>query len=122
MLRMMNCPKCGKVVEHPVKTWKIKQTPIALYECPLCKAKWRRKYSEELTIASEVAIQETVQVTQKPSPLTEKIVREIPSAGVTTTTDKNSNEEAKPVSLFASIKTFFSNLFSWLTSLFARKE
>jgi uncharacterized protein YlaI len=40
---MANCPKCNATIEAPLKTWKIKQTPIALYECNVCKAKWRTK-------------------------------------------------------------------------------
>jgi uncharacterized protein YlaI len=40
---MVNCPKCRTCVDHPVKSWRIKQTPIALYECPSCGSKWRSK-------------------------------------------------------------------------------
>jgi hypothetical protein len=40
---MANCPKCHTIAEQPLKTWKIKQTPLALYECPTCKARWRNK-------------------------------------------------------------------------------
>lgn len=43
---MVNCPKCGAVVERPVKSWKIKQTPVALHECPTCRFKWRSKNIE----------------------------------------------------------------------------
>ncbi len=35
-------------MEYPAKTWKIKQTPIALFECWSCKTKWRRKGRAEV--------------------------------------------------------------------------
>jgi len=44
---MANCPKCNTATEAPLKTWKIKQTPIALYECHVCKAKWRSRIGVE---------------------------------------------------------------------------
>jgi len=63
---MANCKKCGTAVDHPVKTWKVKQTSVGLYECPACKAKWRGKFIEELTAPSvaKEAIPEPVKVIQ----------------------------------------------------------
>ncbi len=49
---MASCIKCGTEVDHPLKTWKIKQTPVALFECPSCKTKWRGKYAETTAVSS----------------------------------------------------------------------
>lgn len=48
---MVSCPKCGKDVQNPVKTWPIpSRKPIAkgeapklagIFECPNCKARFR---------------------------------------------------------------------------------
>ena len=56
---MANCPKCRVSVEQPVKTWKIKQTPIALYECPSCKVRWRNKRIVEAAVVTPINPPET---------------------------------------------------------------
>lgn len=50
-----------------MKTWKIKQTPIALYECPSCKARWRSRLIVEAAVVApvkppEVATTGTIEV------------------------------------------------------------
>ena len=59
---MSNCPKCGTEVDHPLKIWKIKQTPVALFECPNCKTKWRSKFIETEAISpiTPAVIQATI--------------------------------------------------------------
>ncbi len=42
---MSRCPKCGKIVEFPIKIWKIKQISIANFNCLSCKTKWKKKVS-----------------------------------------------------------------------------
>ncbi|MDQ1279946.1 MAG: hypothetical protein QG670_1208 [Thermoproteota archaeon] len=73
---MANCTKCGTEVDHPLKTWKIKQTPVALYECPSCKTKWRGKFAEitailpvsqpviQAAIVEHTPTQQTIQITK----------------------------------------------------------
>jgi len=61
---MANCPKCNATAEHPLKTWKIKQTPIGLYECPSCKARWRSKLIIEAAVATPVKPPETATVSR----------------------------------------------------------
>ena len=51
---MANCPKCNMAAENPLKTWKIKQTPIALYECPSCRARWRSRLIVEAAVVAPV--------------------------------------------------------------------
>ena len=51
---MTNCPKCNTNAERPLKTWKIKQTPIALYECPTCNSRWRSKMTIEAAVVTPV--------------------------------------------------------------------
>lgn len=47
---MYKCTKCGTAVYQPKKTWKIKQTPVALLECPSCKTRWRSRLEGTITI------------------------------------------------------------------------
>ncbi len=58
MIEVTNCTKCGTYVEHPLKKWNIKQTPIGLFECPSCNTKWRSKLevpiNPSLQIVSEI--------------------------------------------------------------------
>ncbi|MCJ7631958.1 hypothetical protein MUP77_06135 [Candidatus Bathyarchaeota archaeon] len=59
---MTNCPKCNTNTERPLKTWKIKQTPIALYECPTCKVRWRSKMTIESAVVTLAKPLETTAV------------------------------------------------------------
>lgn len=65
---MSKCPKCGKISEHPIKTWKIKQTTIALFECASCKAKWKSKITAES--ATPLPIVESIVPATTASPTT----------------------------------------------------
>lgn len=47
---MYKCTRCGTAVYQPKKTWKIKQTPVALLECPSCKTRWRSRLIETIAI------------------------------------------------------------------------
>ena len=111
---MVNCSKCGTDVNRPVKTWKIKQTPMALFECPSCKTKWRSKFVEAPTIP-QIAHQiveeqpkniqvQTVIGEQKREPQ----LFDAPKAVVKNNTEKSS----KPISIFSGIRLFFSSIFS----------
>ncbi len=72
-VRMANCPKCNSNTQTPLKTWKIKQTPIALYECPVCKAKWRSRILTETVAVTPVKAPEPTavrtEVKASPKPL-----------------------------------------------------
>ncbi len=59
---MANCPKCNAIADNPLKTWKIKQTPIALYECPSCKEKWRSKLIIEAAVVTPINPPETATI------------------------------------------------------------
>ena len=44
---MVKCPKCGKEVKTPIKTWILaprgrKQVKIGLFKCPNCGAFFRK--------------------------------------------------------------------------------
>ncbi|MCJ7610428.1 hypothetical protein MUP00_12330 [Candidatus Bathyarchaeota archaeon] len=98
---MANCPKCDASVVQPTKTWKIKQTPIALYECPSCKLRWRNK----LTIEAAVITPQNPPETQEKESMIEAETLVKP---VTVST-----LAAAPVitaSLFSGLRRFFSSI------------
>ena len=103
-------------MSDPMKKWKIKQTPVALFECPSCKTKWRSKYVETL-ISSPIV--------QSVSQSIPEQISSIPTPSVTGRLESNSSiiEEVKTVAdnipdtemstgIFSSIRTFIANFFS----------
>lgn len=109
---MANCTKCGTSVDQPKKTWKIKKTSVALFECPSCKSKWRSKFIETNTfpLAVPATIQAPVREVQTET-LEEKIDTEKPMVDAVTAIVQNNNnvdESDKPVSLFSRIRMFFA--------------
>lgn len=81
-----------------MKSWKIKQTPIALYECPSCKARWRSKLIVEAAVATPEKPPETA--------TTGRIEVETP---VSTPVAAAPKESTRPVS---GIRRFFSSIFN----------
>jgi hypothetical protein len=67
---LVNCPKCGRDVPKPVKTWPIpSQKPlkegeggklIAIFECPSCKARFRSVVKPEGEIQDTASIKNMV--------------------------------------------------------------
>ena len=115
---MVNCSKCGTVVEHPLKEWKIKQTPIGLYECPSCRTKWRSKLSE--ASIAKPAIQEVtadiIKNIEAPK-IIEKVETDAPVIEVIQTiVTNNIDSEEKPTGFLSGIKSFFSYILSDLLS------
>lgn len=97
---MANCPKCNATTEAPLKTWKIKQTPIALYECNVCKAKWR----------SRIAV-ETVEVTPIQTPDAAAVGRTEVKATLRPVSPPQATVPSADVSQPSGIRRFFSVLF-----------
>ena len=110
---MANCTKCGTAVDHPQKTWKIKQTQVALFECPSCKAKWRSKYTE-IPIVQQII--QTPLIDDKENIKIQmglrKIEHDTPLMEEIRTVADNMLEPDKPTSIFSEIRAFFTNLFS----------
>jgi len=100
-VRMVNCPKCNAAVESPLKSWKIKQTPIGLYECPSCKAKWRSKLIVEAAVATPTKPPETATIS--------RIKVETPSRPVSTPVAAAPSESS---GAFEGIRRFFSSIFN----------
>lgn len=147
-IKMANCTKCGTEVDHPLKTWKIKHTPVAIFECPSCKTKWRSKFAETIVISpiSQPAIQTVIaeptptqQAIQMiaPEPIQPVIQAAIPeylSSNPTPAVDecevsKSITEEVrttvgvssasvKTTGVFSGIRMFFTNLFSGIRMFF----
>jgi len=111
---MGNCKKCRTTVDHPVKTWKIKQTPMALYECPSCKAKWRSKFIEERGALSVVkdAIQEPIKTTPTMTATNKIDSGTLVTKTIATVVKDQIAEPNRPVGIFSGIKTFLSTFFS----------
>ena len=109
---MVNCTKCGTVVDYPQKTWKIKQTQVALFECPSCKSKWRSKYTEipivqQIIQTSIIDDKETIKTNMEL-----KLENDTPLMEEIRTAADNMLEPEKPISIFSEIRAFFTNLFS----------
>jgi len=100
-VRMANCPKCDTNAEHPFKTWKIKQTPIALYECSSCKARWRSKLTVEAAVVPSVNPPETT--------TTGGAEVEAPLASASTSV---AAAPSTSTSALSGIRRFFSSIFS----------
>ena len=110
---MANCTKCGTAVDHPQKTWKIKQTQVALFECPSCKAKWRSKYTDIPIVQQTIQtpIIEDKESIKTPIEL-EKIENNTPLMEEIRTVADDMLEPEKPMGIFSEIRAFFTNLFS----------
>jgi len=133
---MVNCTKCGAEVDHPTKTWKIKQTPVALYECPSCKTKWRTKFIEEPTApkiaqltfskpakditppvtSSELSRRAMIILSEPAKDITPPVIKEADKEApvieaITTMVENHIAEPNKPASIFEGLKAFLSSLF-----------
>ena len=97
---MANCPKCNTAAESPMKTWKIKQTPIALYECPSCKAKWRSRLIVEAAVVAPAKPPEAAPIG--------RIEVETPLRSVSTTVAAAPNTSTSALS---GLRRFFSSIF-----------
>jgi hypothetical protein len=88
------------LIDAPLKTWKIKQTPIALYECGVCKAKWRSRIGVE-----------TVAVTPIQTPVTAVVGRTEVAATLRPVSIPQATVPSADVSQPSGIRRFFSVLF-----------
>src|SRR4030042_2442590 len=95
--RMANCTKCGTITDHPIKVWKIKQTPIALFECPSCKTKWKSKLIESKIVPVAIEKIQVPNITEKPSD--EKL-----SSIIETKVENRILETNKPTGFLSGIK------------------
>ncbi len=109
---MVNCTKCGTAVDHPVKTWMIKQTPVALYACPSCNTKWRSKFTGELAIPSVAKLPLSNPQAALPLETTNKVDESTPTEKAIETVVQNHIEPNRPVSIFSGIKSFLAMFFS----------
>ena len=126
---MINCPKCGVASDHPVKTWKLKKTSMALYKCSSCKAKWRSKLIVEVAIPSFVQTTVSEPTANLLSP-TISDLKEVENSAVVPIEANFENsavvpieanlknsavmpiETSKPTSLFSGLKKFFLSIFT----------
>lgn len=112
---MSNCTKCGIEVDHPLKSWKIKQTTVGLYECPSCKTKWRGKFVETATISPEVPSY-LAGVISKPIPAEDHVIAERTMTSMPTIRQVEPvvDDEPKPerTGFLAGLRTFLSNFFA----------
>ncbi|MEM3617133.1 MAG: hypothetical protein QXJ31_04395 [Candidatus Bathyarchaeia archaeon] len=66
---MAKCPKCGREVVAPVKTWTISPRKpkegapklIGIFECPNCKARFRAAIESEARVEETVSIKNMVE-------------------------------------------------------------
>lgn len=100
---MANCPKCNAIVEKPLKSWKIKQTTMALYECASCKAKWRGKQIIQSIAASPMLSLETSKTNLESKALT--VIPEVKADLQVVTPKPSSNDAVTPtVNAFSGIR------------------
>jgi len=117
---MFNCTKCGTEIDHPLKTWKIKQTPIALFECPSCKTKWRRKFIEAPTV-TQIApprVQEPLINIQAQTLIGEQKSEPIPLDSMKTVAKNNVALSTKSTGIFSGIRLFFLGIFKGIKLFF----
>ena len=116
MIKMSKCTKCGTVVDQPKKTWKIKQTPVALFECPSCNAKWRSKFVETPTISLVVPtmVQATIPepVSSIQATVTGRVENNISLIEEIKTVADNIQEPERATGIFSGIRTFLTSFFS----------
>ena len=108
---MANCPKCSGNSDHPLKTWKIKQTTIALYECPSCKTKWRGKPLAEATTIQQTSLEALPAITTS-LPATE-VAKKIDVMKPVEVSIKNSyTTTSSSISPFSGIRKFLTSFFT----------